>query len=448
MAAPLGPGEFTELMAAFGPFERAPVLAVAVSGGPDSMALCTLADGWASERGGRARALVVDHGLRPESADEAARVAGWLDGLGIASTVLSWTGPKPASRIQAAARTARYRLMDEWCRAAGVLHLLLAHHQDDQAETLLLRLDRGSGLDGLAAMAGAVERPGLRLLRPLLGVPAARLRATLESGGLPWVEDPSNHDRRFARVRLRQLMPVLAGDGVSASRLGRVASALGRARGIMDAAVVAFLAVAVTPHPAGFCWLDAGRYGAAPAEVARRALTRLLLCLGGGLYPPRSDRLERLHRSLAGGSLEAGRTLGGCRILPRRRGVLICREPQAAAEETPLEVGQDVLWDRRYLVRAKGSAKAAAGGYTVRRLGGAGWRAIAACDETLRRSPVPGAARPGLPAVFDLDGIVAVPHLGFRREGHGGGGGSAFATAFQPAYSLAPAGFAFAGTAG
>ncbi len=447
MAAPLGSREFNELMAAFGPFERAPVVAVAVSGGPDSMALCTLADRWACDRGGRVQALVVDHGLRPESADEAARVAGWLEGLGIGHAVLPWKGPKPASRIQAAARAARYRLMDVWCRAAGVLHLLLAHHQDDQAETLLLRLDRGSGLDGLAAMAGAVERPGLRLLRPLLRVPAARLRATLEARGLAWVEDPTNRDRRFARVRLRQLMPVLANEGVGASRLGGTASALGRARWIMDAAVTAFLAGAVTPHPAGFCWLDVGRYGDAPGEVARRALIRLLLCLGGGLYPPRSDRLERLHRTLAGGAFEAGRTLGGCRILPRSRGVLICREPRAAAGETPLAAGQGVLWDGRYRVRATASGKAA-GGYTVRRLGGDGWREIAARDETLRRSPVPGAVRPSLPAVFGLDGVVAVPHLGFRREGHGGGGESAFTADFRPTHSLAPAGFAFAETGG
>lgn len=451
VAAPLDPGEFNRLMAPFGPFERAPVVAVAVSGGPDSMALCSLADGWARGRGGRVQALTVDHGLRPESADEAACIAGWLGGLGIGHAVLSWRGSKPASGIQAAARAARYRLLDEWCRAAGVLHLLLAHHQDDQAETLLLRLERGSGLDGLAAMAGAVERPGPRLLRPLLGVPGGRLRATLEARGLPWVEDPSNHDRRFARVRLRQLMPALADQGVGAGRLGRTASALGRARSIMDAAVASFLAGAVTPHPAGFCWLDAERYGAAPDEIARRALTRLLLCLGGGLYPPRSDRLERLHRALAGGAFEAGRTLGGCRILPRSRGVLICREPSAAVEEAPLAAGQSVVWDGRYRVRAAASAKPTrddTGDYTVRRLGDDGWREIAARDATLRRGPVPGSARPSLPAVFGLDGIVAVPHLGFRDGGHGGGGEFAFTADFRPTHSLAPAGFAFAGAGG
>ena len=238
------------------------------------MALGVLAHEWARARGGRVLALVVDHGLRPDSGAEARRVTGWLGDIGIGHAVLSWDGPKPAAEIQAAARAARYRLLVDHCRADGVLHLLIAHHRDDQAETFLLRLGRGSGLDGLAAMAAIVETAGGRLLRPLLAVPPARLRATLEARGLPWVDDPSNRDSGFARTRLRGLAPLLAADGVTPGRLGRTAMALGRARRILDGAVAGLLAEAVTPHPAGFCWLDAQSYGAAPDAVARRALTR------------------------------------------------------------------------------------------------------------------------------------------------------------------------------
>ena len=446
--APLGGAEFDRLMAALGPFERQPTVAAAVSGGPDSMALGVLAHEWARARGGRVLALVVDHGLRPDSGVEARRVTGWLGDIGIGHAVLSWDGPKPAAEIQAAARAARYRLLVDHCRADGVLHLLIAHHRDDQAETFLLRLGRGSGLDGLAAMAAIVETAGGRLLRPLLAVPPARLRATLEARGLPWVDDPSNRDSGFARTRLRGLAPLLAADGVTPGRLGRTAMALGRARRILDGAVAGLLAEAVTPHPAGFCWLDAQSYGAAPDAVARRALTRLLLCVGGGAYPPRSARLGRLHRALADDGLGAGRTLGGCRILARRRGVLVCREPAATAGETPLAAGGSAVWDRRFVVGAPARAAPGAGGFTVRRLGRDGWTRIAAAQHGLRDVPLPGAVRPALPAICDLDGIVAVPHLGFMRDGGNCGATSGFTTVFRPAHPLAPAAFAFAADGG
>ena len=201
-AQPLSSAEFSALMAPLGPFEPAPHVAVAVSGGADSLSLALLLRDWAAEQGGRVTALVVDHGLRPGSAAEARRVRRQLTGLGLAAKCLTWPGPAPQSNRQALARAARYRLMADWCRRQSVLHLALAHHLDDQAETLLLRLGRGSGLDGLAAMPPLRELPEVRLLRPLLPVPKARLVAGLRTAGLTWVEDPSNRDPSHARVRL------------------------------------------------------------------------------------------------------------------------------------------------------------------------------------------------------------------------------------------------------
>ena len=149
----VGPDEFAAAMALLAPFEPAPLVAVAVSGGPDSLALALLAARWAASRGGRAVALTVDHHLRPESTGEALQVGRWLADRGIAHAVLDWSPPPVlAGDIQAAARDARYAMLEAWCREAGALHLLVAHHAEDQAETLLLRLGRGSGLAGLAAM--------------------------------------------------------------------------------------------------------------------------------------------------------------------------------------------------------------------------------------------------------------------------------------------------------
>ncbi|MEE2980507.1 MAG: tRNA lysidine(34) synthetase TilS [Pseudomonadota bacterium] len=443
MAAPLGADEFSALMAALGPFENEPVVAVAVSGGPDSMTLAALALHWARDRGGRVEGLIVDHGLRPDSTDEARRVAEWLGSLGIGRRILTWQGNKPRSDVQAIARTARYGLMGDWCRHSGVAHLLLGHHQDDLAETFVLRLERHSGLDGLAAMAAIVETRHGRLLRPLLTVPQARLRATLHEHQLPSVDDPSNRDRRYGRVRVRQMMPYLADDGVTAVRLARTALAMGRGRCFMDHAVARRLARAAAPHGAGFCWLDPTAYGAAPDEVARRALTRVLLYVGGGgPYPPRSERLERLHRAIADGALDGGRTLAGCRILPRRRGLLVCREPGRVFDTVALQAGDSVAWDWRFRICLGAGAS---GGYSIRRLGFKGRTAVAESPGDRGDCPVPAAVQPSLPAIFDLDGVVAVPHLNFVRENSGERAIEGLTAVFRPVHFLYPAGFAFAG---
>ncbi|WP_158044976.1 tRNA lysidine(34) synthetase TilS [Skermanella pratensis] len=204
-------GEFPGLMDRLGPFEPRPRVAVGVSGGPDSLALCLLLKAWADRSGGSLLALTVDHGLRHNAAEEAVQVGSWLAARGIAHDVLRWEGSKPASGIQAAARDARQRLLADRCRSEGILHLVLAHHLEDQAETTLLRFAKGSGPDGLAGMSPLRETGAVRILRPLLGMPRARLKAVLEAAGQPWVEDPSNRSAAFARVRLRAMADTLAG---------------------------------------------------------------------------------------------------------------------------------------------------------------------------------------------------------------------------------------------
>jgi tRNA(Ile)-lysidine synthase len=203
LTAPLTDGELAAALEAIGGFEARPLIAVAVSGGPDSLALIILADRWARQRGGEAWALTVDHGLRPESAEEARTVAGWLTDRCISHETLVWAGAKPQSGIQEAAREARYRLLGQWCRAHGVLHLLTAHHREDQVETYLIRRRAGSGIDGLAGMSAVRELAGCRLVRPLLSVPRARLLAVLKEEDQPFLSDPSNLDPAFERARLR-----------------------------------------------------------------------------------------------------------------------------------------------------------------------------------------------------------------------------------------------------
>src|SRR5262245_1392028 len=345
-ASRLRPGAFDRLMQAMGPFEARPRLAVAGSGGSDSMALTLLAAGWARRRGGEIVGITVDHGLRPEAAAEARQVGRWLRARGIAHRTLRWR-PAATDRhggLQATARAARYGLLSAWCRRHGVLHLALAHQQEDQAETLLLRLARGSGLDGLAAIAPVAERAGVRLIRPLLPIARARLRATLAEARQPWIDDPSNEDPVYARIRMRRLLPALAAEGLDAARLAATAAHLGRARAAIDDAVAELLARAAAIFPAGYVRLDADALKTAPAEVSLRALARCLLPVGGREYIPRLERLERLHARMRSGRLGGGTTLGGCLVVPHRGAVLICREPTMAAEEMAIAPGATVLW--------------------------------------------------------------------------------------------------------
>ncbi|MDO8605241.1 MAG: tRNA lysidine(34) synthetase TilS [Phaeospirillum sp.] len=410
--APITSGNFAALMDRLGPFEVRPRLAVAVSGGADSLALALLAAGWAMARGGEAVAVTVDHRLRPESAEEASRVAGWLAGRHIRHTILTWDGDKPAADLQAAARDARHGLLAEFCRASGILHLLLAHHREDQAETLLLRLGRGSGIDGLAAMAPSRPTRWGRLLRPLLDVPRARLRATLEAAGQPWIEDMSNANSAFARVRLRRLAPALAAEGLGTGRLAATARRLARGRDALEQAVAEAACRFVNLHPAGFARCDAGAFARLPEEVALRLLSRLLLVVGGGGYSPRLERLERLHAELRAG-LPGARTLGGCRLAPSGGEVVVCREPVKVAGPIALVAGEVAVWDGRFRFAV---AHDAPPGLTLGALGGVGWRKLREMAGSNRLIQLPACVRPTIPALYGEDGVSAVPHLGYNRD--------------------------------
>jgi tRNA(Ile)-lysidine synthase len=220
----------------FADWKGAPAIILAVSGGPDSIALMWLAARWraAQKRGPRLIAVTVDHGLRPEAAREAREVKALARTLDLPHRTLRWTGSKPRTGLPAAARDARYRLLAQAARACGATHILTAHTQDDQAETLLMRMARGSGLAGLAAMARQSEREGVVLARPFLHISKSQLVATLAKAKLGFALDPSNRDLSFARPRFRALMPALAAEGCDSRNLSRLAARLARANAALE----------------------------------------------------------------------------------------------------------------------------------------------------------------------------------------------------------------------
>jgi tRNA(Ile)-lysidine synthase len=346
-AAPVAAAEAQRLFEALRDFSP---LILAVSGGPDSTALLVLAARWRQslKRPPRLIAVTVDHGLRPEAKREAAAVKRLARSLGVEHRTLRWTGRKPATGLQEAARLARYRLLAWAANKAGARHVLTAHTLDDQAETVLFRLARGSGIGGLASMGFASPLPvregrELALVRPLLRVQKSRLIATLKAAKIPYADDPSNRDPRFARPRLRALMPALAREGLTTERLARLAERVQRAEDALTDAVddaEARLASGSWPD-AGAVTMDATAFAALPAEIRLRLLGRaigragdegpvelgkletLLEALSEPLPPAKSGsgRFARFRRTLAGALV----TLDGLQLRierapPRRRG--------------------------------------------------------------------------------------------------------------------------------
>lgn len=406
---PLSDDEFAARMARFAPFESAPAIAAAVSGGRDSMSLALLASRWVAAQGGDFVAITVDHGLRPGSASEARKVGDWLAAHDIRHAILRWPGPYPESGIQAAARQARYRLLTDYCRDHAILHLLVGHNRDDQAETVMIRRESASGNDGLAAMAAISERTHLRLLRPLLDVPRQRLTATLAAAGQTWINDPSNDNTQMARGRLRSRAdPSSLADAVA------TAHASARERILAERATAGLVARALRFHPAGFATIDRTALATAAPDIVERLLARTVMAVAGRTYPPRSDRTRRLREALANTGPVAGRTLGGCRLIGQENLIHVCREAARIGPPVRLVAGTTALWDNRFTVSVTKNLAAAA---WLGALTAPGWSQIVAVDPRLRNTSVPYAVRTVLPAVWRANRVMAVPHLGFVNGG-------------------------------
>jgi tRNA(Ile)-lysidine synthase len=372
-------------MAPLGPFGAAPCLAVAVSGGPHSLALALLARDWVAARGGSVLALVADHGLRPESGAEADHVIALLAEAGIAAECLR-LGLPAGARLQERARTARLAALGQAAARHGCPWLLLGHHRGDQAETLVFRALRGSGAAGLAAMAALRVVPDCLVLRPLLGFAPTRLEAVVAAAGLAPVRDPSNANPRFARIRLRQALGDPGGEGEGIRALAEAAGAFARRRARQEAAILARLATAAEIRPEAFARVDPKALGDDAIGIA--ALARLIGLIGGAVWPvpiPASTAL--LARR--------GGSLAGAWLRPAAGGLwLVVRDPGLIAPPQPLQ--PPFLWDGRFLV--SGPARP-------------GWRCAAlgaAAAEFRTRSTIPLPALRALPALWDEKGKLAV----------------------------------------
>lgn len=410
VAEPTGPIGDRELPGLFAPLAGTTRIALAVSGGGDSLALLDCVDRWRRKKPGFPSifVLTVDHGLRETSRQDAAGVVDLAWSRGIDAKVLRWVGEKPQGDLEAAARSARYRLLLGAARDVGASHLLLGHHRDDQAETLLLRLARGSGLFGLAAMRPEIRAGDVTIFRPFLDISRARLAETIAVAGLGPVEDAMNADPRFARARLRRIMPLLALDGIDPAGLAATAGRLAQAAEAIDTVAGGLIASAIETDDMAVAAIDPANFFSAPREIRLRTLSRLLLGVGGDLYPPRFERLAGLADDMQAhdGGARFKRTLGGAVVEWRKRHFAVYREiGRDGLPEIRVKSGFSGVWDHRFHVTIGAGAPP---GLMLAALGEAGRRAIGA-----RAGTAAAGAFAALPALWRGKTLAAVPTLGY-----------------------------------
>ncbi len=404
LVAPLTLAEFATRMAALG--WSGSVLALAVSGGPDSMALALCAQAWAETQGVKLVAFTVDHALRPESAAEARQVQHWLQAHGLEHHILHWEHPPILQAIQHQARTARYGLLASACQAYNINHLALGHQLEDQAETVLLRFAKGSGIDGLGAMRPVTPHDGIILLRPLLDVPKARLIATCDAAGQAFITDPSNQKPQFARGRLRSAADVLAAEGLTPERLADLAERAALASTALDFYADQLQAAVVQFYPAGYAELELPTFHAAPEETRLRVLGRVLDRVGCKAVPLRHAPLRELDQALQLQSYLAQRTLHGCAIRAVDGLCRVVRELAATPAPIPLAPGETMVWDGRFQLTLATDAPT---GLTVAALGLPEHKQLDAVAPGLRQNLPLGQARAALPALWQGETLFAVP---------------------------------------
>ena len=369
-------------------------IAVAVSGGADSMCLTMLLDEWARAKKIKLFAFTVDHGLRAESAKEAQDVHEFLTARGIWHETLLWTGKKPTAAIEEKAREARYDLLITACKKQGIEHLCIAHHQNDQAETFWLRLVRSSGVDGLAAMQKCTKRQGVYILRPLLDYDRVLIQRTLTRRFKidHWVEDPSNKQSIFERVRIRNFQRALDKVHLTTAVVARSAKRLYRARVALDYMADVFIQKNVKKDPAGFVFVKKKPFCNMPEEIQLRVLNKLISYVAGADYIPRMAQMEKLLEKMPDCV-----TVAGCQIVPKKNGFFVCTESSKMPDKMALKANRPARWGRFEVVCD----------HDV-------W--VAPMGAAFKKNDLPSFVRRSIPAFFDKKGLAFVPTLDYKRK--------------------------------
>lgn len=382
-------------------------IGIAVSGGGDSVALLSLSSEWAKKNGRRIIAATVDHGLRPESSEECEKVKRISVDLDVKHTTLRWTD-NPIGNLQNSARNARYHLLKSWALENKLSVVLFGHTLDDNAETVVLRIIRGSGVDGLSGIAQNRKIFGLNVHRPLLHLTRVELRRYLQSERISWIEDPSNFDMRFDRIRVRKLLPTLSSCGLTPERLVSMAGHMSRAREALQVTVLAFVQAKVEQTVWGDLKVLYDEFVNCSEEVQLRILAGVLRWNSGKPYNPRFVSLKKLHSLIVKRELVSKRPLMGTEITINGDYIIFNRELSSIKKSTII-TQKSFVWDNKWQIDVDPEKINSA---SLGPLGVDGAREIASFSERAISKSVLAT----LPAMFDNNELICVPSIDF---GHG-----------------------------
>lgn len=374
-------------------------VAVAVSGGVDSLSLLLLAHELAQKKGSYIVGLTVDHGLRPESKEEALLVKKWAQERGIKHVILEWVGDKPSSRLQERARNARYALLIEWCKEHQISTLLLGHHQQDQEETFWLRLSAGSGLDGLSGIKKCSVREGITFLRPLLNVPKERIKKILRGKNQEWIEDPSNQNPHFFRGRLRRFFQE---EGLSSSRLTQVINKLQIDVDFIQTSLQETIENIVQAHESGYLTVKKDHFNNLHPALSRRLLSFLVQWFSRAEYAPRTTQVTEILNKI---KRESPFTAGGIYWVFSHEAIFLIREKRAIKETVLIsQLQKKTIWDQRFWIDPKLSQYVSKD-VVIDLLG-----SVPGLNKEINTS-IPKRVWFTLPALWEKGKVVAVPHL-------------------------------------
>ena len=391
-------------------------IALAVSGGPDSTAMMQIAALSKKLKNNNVTVIVVDHGLREESKNEANIVGQNAKLLGFKFKILKWDGVKPKTRIQEIARKTRYKLMTSWCKKKGIEKLFLAHHLDDQVETFLMRLGKGSGVDGLAVMNYVTEISSLKLVRPFLEIPKTRFIKILSITNLEWISDPSNFSSDYKRSRIRKILPILSKEGINSKQIGLVIKRMRSAKDALNTQTNILLKkyLSNVDNVAYFLNKELLK-DAKEKEILLRVLEKIFMNISGSIYPPRRNKLENIISWILKNNNIKAKTLTGVVVRKRKSELIFYREPDDCYKSVNIRplTSRYSCWDDRFFLKANKSND-----LQIRALGDVGITILKE-EKILKRQGfqnVPLSAWKTVPGVWSKKRLISVPTLGYCKQ--------------------------------
>jgi len=391
-------------------------IALAVSGGPDSTAMMQIAALSKKLKNSNVTVIVIDHGLREESKNEANIVCKNAKLFGFKFKILKWDGVKPKTRIQEIARKTRYKLMTSWCKKKGIEKLFLAHHLDDQVETFLMRLGKGSGVDGLAVMDFVTETSSLKLVRPFLEIPKTRFIEILGITNLEWISDPSNFNSDYKRSRIRKILPILSKEGINSKQIGLVIKRMRSAKDALNSQTNTLLKKYLSNVDNVAYFLNKELFkDAKEKEILLRVLEKIFMNISGSIYPPRRNKLENILSWILENNNVKAKTLTGVVVRKRKSEFIFYREPDDCYKSVNIRplTSRYSCWDDRFFLKANKSNN-----LQIRALGDVGITILKE-EKILKRQGfqnVPLSAWKTVPGVWSKKRLISVPTLGYCKQ--------------------------------